>query len=73
MDLVNSLSFANFSKSPLKSSILLAIDLAELIVNLISLRVSLSLIVDKMSFKLLAAIVISFIKGSTLKISCFDK
>ena len=73
MDLVNSLSFVNFSKSSLISSILLEIDLAALIVSLMSFRVSLLSIVDKMLFKWSAAIVISFIKGSTLRISCFDK
>jgi len=51
MDLVNSLSCVNFSKSSLISSILVEIDLAALIVNLMSLRVSSSSIVDKMLFK----------------------
>ena len=72
-DLVNSLSFVNFSKSLLISSILLEIDFAALIVILMSLRVSLLFIVDKILFKLLAAMVISLIKGLTLRISCFDK
>jgi len=51
IDLVNSLSCVNFSKSSLISSILDEMDLAALIVNLMSLRVSLSSIVDKMLFK----------------------
>jgi len=46
MDLVNSLSLVNLLKSSLISSILVEIDLAALIVNLMSLRVSLSSIVD---------------------------
>ena len=73
IDLVNSLSFDNFSKSSLISSILLEIDFAALIVNLMSLRVSLLFIVDKILFKLLAAVVISLIKGLILRISCFDR
>ena len=60
MDFVNSLSFINFSKSSLILSILPDIDSAASIVNLISFKVSSSLILDKMLFKCPAAIVISF-------------
>ena len=59
IDLVNSLSFVNFSKSSLISSSFVEIELAALIVILMSFRVFLSSIVDKMLFKWLAAIVIS--------------
>ena len=51
IDLVNSLSCVNFSKSSLISSILVEIDLAALIVNLMSLRVSLSSIDDEETLK----------------------
>ena len=73
IDLVNSLSFINCSKSSLILSNLPDIDSAASSVNLISLRVSSSFKVDKILFKWPAAMVTSFIRGLTLIISCFDK
>ncbi len=49
------------------------IDFADSIVSLISFKVSLLLIVDKILFKCPAMIVTSSIRGLTLEISCFDK
>ena len=48
-------------------------DFEAFIVNLMSLRVSWSFIVDKILFKWFAAVVISVIRGSILTISCLDK